>query len=70
MAMTTRLWTLNALSVELGISSRVLGRRLSNLAPDEVEHQDGRQMKSWRLARVLKHLRAADRTGGIPRRGR
>jgi hypothetical protein len=59
MAMTTRLWTLNALSVELGISSRVLGKRLSNLAPDDVEQQASRQVKRWRLAHVLKHLKAA-----------
>ena len=58
MALTTQLWTINALSVELGISSRVLGRRLSDLAPDDVELQDGRQVKRWRLARALKHLRA------------
>ena len=64
MALTTQLWTLNALSVELGISSRVLGRRLSDLAPDQVEQQAGRQVKSWRLARALKHLKAADRTVG------
>ena len=62
MALTTQLWTLNGLSVELAISSRVLGRRLSDLAPDQVEQQAGRQVKRWRLARVLKHLRAADRT--------
>jgi hypothetical protein len=36
MAMTAGLWTLNALSVELGISSRVLGKRLSGLRLDEV----------------------------------
>jgi len=62
MALTTQLWTLNALTTELGISSRVLGRRLSGLAPDQVEQQAGRQVKSWRLARVIRHLKAADRT--------
>jgi hypothetical protein len=62
MALTTQLWTINALATELGISSRVLGRRLSDLAPDDVEQQDGRQVKRWRLARALKHLKAADRT--------
>lgn len=62
MALTTQLWTINALSVELGISSRVLGRRLSDLAPDQVEQQAGRQVKRWRLARILRHLKAADRT--------
>ena len=62
MALTTVLWTINGLATELGISHRVLGRRLSNLAPDEVEQQAGRQVKRWRLARVLKHLKAADRT--------
>jgi hypothetical protein len=39
LALTTQLWTINALATELGISHRVLGRRLSNLAPDEVEQQ-------------------------------
>jgi hypothetical protein len=63
MAMTTRLWTLNALSLELGISSRVLDKRLSGLTPDAEEQQDGRQMKSWRLARVLRHLKAAGPRG-------
>jgi hypothetical protein len=62
MAMTTRLWTLNALATELGISSRVLGKRLSSLKPDDVEQQAGRQVKRWRLARALKHLKAADPT--------
>jgi len=62
MALTTQLWTINALATELGISSRVVGRRLSDLAPDQVEQQAGRQVKFWRLARVLKHLKAADRT--------
>ena len=62
MALTTQLWTINALATDLGISSRVLGRRLSDLRPDEVEQQAGRQVKSWRLARVLKHLKVADRT--------
>ena len=64
MALTTQLWTLNAISVELGISSRVLGRRLSDLTPDQVDQQAGRQVKSWRLARVLRHLKAADRIVG------
>ena len=62
MALTSTLWTINGLATELGISSRVLGRRLWDLPPDQVEHQAGRQVKFWRLARVLKHLKAADRT--------
>ena len=66
MALTTQLWTINGLSVEFGISSRVLGRRLSDLPPDQVEHQAGRQVKRWRLARVLRHLKAADRTSAGP----
>lgn len=66
MAMTTQLWTINALATELGISHRVLGRRLSDLAPDQVEQQAGRQVKRWRLVRVLKHLKAADRTTAGP----
>ena len=41
MALTTQLWTINALATELGISSRVLGKRLSDLAPDQVEQQAG-----------------------------
>jgi hypothetical protein len=65
MALTTQLWTLNALSVELGISSRVLGKRLSSLKPDDVEQQAGRQVKRWRLARVLKHLKAAGAKGEV-----
>jgi hypothetical protein len=63
MALTTQLWTINALATELGISSRVLGRRLSDLRPDQVEQQEGRQVKRWRLARVLKHLKAASGNG-------
>jgi hypothetical protein len=62
MAITSGLWTLNALSVELGVRYRTLGKKLSDLKPDEVEEQAGRQVRRWRLARVVKHLKATDRT--------
>ncbi|MGH8588727.1 MAG: hypothetical protein ACREXX_05115 [Gammaproteobacteria bacterium] len=59
MALTTQLWTINALATELGISSRVLGKRLSDLKPDAEEQQAGRVVRRWRLARVLRHLETA-----------
>ncbi|MGH8564645.1 MAG: hypothetical protein ACREXW_11395 [Gammaproteobacteria bacterium] len=63
MAITSGLWTLNALSVELGIRYRTLGKKLSDLKPDEEERQAGRVVRRWRLARVLKHLKAAGGNG-------
>jgi hypothetical protein len=35
MAMTKQLWSINALSVELGIDRRTLAKRLADLPPDE-----------------------------------
>jgi len=53
---TPQLWTLNALSNELGIDRRTLAKRLADLLPDR-EQKSGRGVdKSWRLARVIVHL--------------
>lgn len=54
--MTPQLWTVNALSNELGIDRRTLAKRLADLEPDK-ETKSGRGIdKSWRLARVIAHL--------------
>jgi hypothetical protein len=48
--------------LELNIDRRTLAKRLSNLRPDGEAIEGGKTVRRWRLARVLKHLKAADRT--------
>ena len=54
--MTKQLWSINALSVELGTDRRTLAKRLADLPPDEEKAQAGKRVRRWRLARVLEHL--------------
>ena len=61
MAMNPQLWSLSGLSIELG-TDRTLAKRLSNLRPDGEGIEAGKTVRRWRLARVLRHLKAADRT--------
>jgi hypothetical protein len=56
------LWSINGLSVELGIDRRTLGKKFSNLRPDGEGIEGGKTVRRWYMARVLKHLKAADRT--------
>jgi hypothetical protein len=49
MSMRPRLWTANALAVELGIAPRTLNEKLSNIPPDgKAASRD-----AWRLVTVL-----------------
>ncbi len=62
MALQAQLWSLNALSTELDRDRRSLARRLEDLTPDEQVKHAGRQIKRWRLRRVLAHLDAQTTT--------
>ncbi|MDQ3565918.1 MAG: hypothetical protein M3436_18085 [Pseudomonadota bacterium] len=56
MAITTQLWTISGLSIELVIDRRTLAKRLASLRPDDMRTEGGKQIKRWRLSRVLAHL--------------
>lgn len=62
MGMVQQLWSISGLSTELDIDRRTLSKRLSNLRPDGEGIEAGKTVRRWHLARVLKHLKAADRT--------
>jgi hypothetical protein len=57
MAMQQRLWSLNALSVELCIDRRTLAKRLEGLPPVEEKKIGKRTEKRWRLNDVIEHLK-------------
>lgn len=60
--MVRHLWSISSLSIELGIDRRTLGKKLSNLRPDGEGIEAGKTVRRWCLARVLRHLKAADRS--------
>jgi hypothetical protein len=62
MPMTRQLWSISGLSAELGIDRRTLSKKLSDLRPDGEGIEGGKTVRRWYMARVLKHLKAADRT--------
>jgi hypothetical protein len=55
-----RLWSVNSLSIELGIDRRTLSKKLADLRPDD-EGIEGGKTRRWHLAHALKHLQAVDR---------
>ncbi len=61
--MQSRLWTLNALAVELGRDRRSLARALEGLEPDECRQAGSRTDRKYRLVRVIEHLYARDPGG-------
>ena len=61
MGMIRQLWSVNGLSVELGVDRRTLSKRLSGLHPDGEGIEGGKTVRRWHLMHVLKHLQAADR---------
>jgi len=63
--MQPKLWTLNALAVELGHDRRTLARKLEGLAPDDETAHGGRVTRRWRLRRVVEHLYAAPAHGEL-----
>jgi hypothetical protein len=65
MAMQSKLWTINALSVELGIDRRTLAKRLEHLPPVKVLQVGRRTEKRWRLADVLAHLQPHSKEGPV-----
>ena len=54
--MQPQLWSLNSLSVELGVDRRTLARKLGGLDPDETVRQGRRISRRYLLARVIDHL--------------
>ena len=60
MPMQPRTWSINALSVELGIDRRTLSKRLAGLPPAETKRLKNRDEKRWHLADVLAHLQDPD----------
>jgi hypothetical protein len=56
MAMQRQLWSINALSNELGRDRRTLAKLLSDLPPAEEKHVGKRIEKRWQLLDVLHHL--------------
>lgn len=57
--MQATLWSVNALSVELGRDRRALARDLEGLKPDEETRKGKRTDRRWKLARVIAHLYAS-----------
>lgn len=60
MAVTAQLWTLSALSAELGTDRRTLAKKLHDLPPARTDGTGKLRSPKWRLADVLDHL--ADKT--------
>lgn len=56
MGMQRQLWSLNALSNELGMDRRTLAKRLQSLPPSETKEYDNRTEKLWHMADVVEHL--------------
>ena len=56
-----KLWSINALSVELGIDRRTLSKRLDNLPPAETKRLKNRTEKSWALQAVVEHLNRSNK---------
>ena len=56
MAIHAQLYALNTLAVELGKDRRTLARKLDGLLPDSDKIERGKQVKRWRLTRVLEHI--------------
>jgi hypothetical protein len=56
MGMQRQLWSLNALSNELGMDRRTLAKRLQSLPPLETKEYDKRTEKLWHMADVVEHL--------------
>lgn len=56
MSLSQQLWSLSALSIELGIDRRTLAKRLSNLDPSWTKEYRNRVEKKWYLKDVLDHL--------------
>ena len=61
--MIPKTWTLSALSVELGIDRRSLARRLEDLPPAFEATKGKRVDRRYKLAAVVAHLYARERTG-------
>lgn len=53
MAMTKKRWSINALSVELGLDRRTLARRLEDVEPAESKEVGDRTVKTFWLADVF-----------------
>ena len=63
MAMRPKLWTLNGLSVELGVGARALAKKLKHVRPDgRIEGHDGWFMSS--AVSALENDRRSDGGGG------
>ena len=63
MAMRPKLWTLNGLSVELGVGARALAKKLKHVRPDgKIEGHDGWFMSS--AVSALENDRRSDGSGG------
>src|SRR5436309_10215148 len=60
MAMTTKLWSLNSLAVELGVNVRTLGRALSEVRPDGYLGKH----PAWLLRTALDALAQRERAAG------
>lgn len=54
--MQPRLWTVNALAVELGRDRRSLSRLLEDLEPDDHRAEGKKIFRGYRLKRVIEHL--------------
>lgn len=54
--MQQTLWSISALSLELGIDRRTLAKKLSDVPADEITKSGKRDYKKWKLANVINHL--------------
>src|SRR3989344_974024 len=63
MSLQSKLYTLNALSTELGYDRRSLGKWLDTLPPAETEPDGARR---WRMRDVLDHIAAREKRSAAP----
>ncbi|MCH2160100.1 MAG: hypothetical protein MK096_15125 [Oleiphilaceae bacterium] len=66
--MQKKLWSINALSNELGIDRRTLSKRLEDLTPAKEKKLSNRVEKQWYLDEVVKHLNASKKVKKLERR--
>ena len=65
MSMQSKLWSINALSIELNMDRRTLAKKLEDLPPAEIKKVGNRVEKKWKLHDVIEHLSKKFKTSNI-----
>ena len=64
--MQKKLWSINALAIELEIDRRTMAKRLEGLPPASTKKMGSRTEKRWHLADVLEHFKNPQRAAHDP----